>query len=174
MKFSLDRSIEILSSTPYVLEALLTKLSDQWLYGNEGHNTWHPVEIVIHLILAERTNWLPRMNTILSKNGSRALNTFTRTDELGEYSTESLIDLLTEFKELRLASVAILRSKLLTPSELDKTGIHPVFGAVTLAQMIAAWTVHDLNHLAQLSRVLASQYKDEVGPWVQYLSILKK
>ncbi len=84
-----------------------------------------------------------------------------------------LRQLLDEFKGLRLANLSLLKSKELTDRDLEQTGVHPAFGEVTLSQLISTWTVHDLNHIAQISRVMAKHYKAEVGPWTEYLRILQ-
>ncbi len=81
--------------------------------------------------------------------------------------------LLDEFKRLRLENINQLKSKELTDLDLERTGVHPAFGEVTLSQLISTWTVHDLNHIAQISRVMAKQYEAEVGPWTEYLRILQ-
>ena len=172
MKFSIDNSIEILSATPFVLEALLSQLSSEWINNNEGENTWSPIEIVIHLINGEKTNWVPRMNIILSDIQDKAFDAFVRMEENETTNKKNITNLLNEFKEIRFKNIAVLKSKHLNSGLLKKTGIHPAFGQVILSQLIATWTLHDLNHLSQISRVLAKQYKDEVGPWKQFLPIL--
>jgi hypothetical protein len=71
-------------------------------------------------------------------------------------------------------SLSKLKSFKLTENDFNKTGIHPKFGAVTLSQLIAAWTVHDLDHISQISRVMSKQYKEESGPWIEYMKILRQ
>ncbi|MEO5777304.1 MAG: DinB family protein [Flavobacterium sp.] len=174
MKLTLNKSIEILTTTPFVLETLLSQLSTEWLYNNEGENTWSPHEIVAHLIEGEKTNWMPRVEIILSNNQDKTLESFIRMDENKSYKEKSITMLLNEFNELRNQNTSNLKAKNIDQIKLNKIGIHPVFGVVTLSELIATWTTHDLNHIAQIARVLAKQYEDEVGPWKQYLSILKK
>lgn len=174
MKFTLDKSIEILSSTPLVLEAFLNHLSSEWIHNNEGENTWSPFEILIHLINGEKTNWVPRINIILSENKEKGLESFIRMDDIHYYKEKSISELLNEFKERRNQNIDSLKAMRIGENDLNKTAIHPVFGTIKLSQLIATWTTHDLNHLAQISRVLAKQYKDEVGPWKEYLPILWK
>ena len=174
MKFTIDKSIEILASTPSVLEAHLNHLSKEWLHNNEGGNTWSPFEIVIHLINGEKTNWVPRINIILSENKEKSFVSFIRMDDTDSHKEKSVTNLLNEFKERRNQNINSLKAMKISVNDLDKTAIHPVFGTVTLSQLIATWTTHDLNHLAQIARVLAKQYKDEVGPWDEYLPILGK
>ena len=62
----------------------------------------------------------------------------------------------------------------ISAKDLSLEGIHPELGKVTLKQLLATWATHDLGHLAQISRVMAKQYKGEVGPWIEYMGILKK
>ncbi|PKB15100.1 DinB family protein [Flavobacterium sp. 5] len=174
MKFTIDKSIEILTSTPFVLKANLNQLSSEWLHNNEGENTWSPFEIVIHLINGEKTNWLPRIHIILSENKEKSLESFIRMDDIDYYKERSISELLNEFKERRNQNINDLKAMQIDDDDLNKTAIHPVFGTVKLSQLIATWTLHDLNHLSQISRVLAKQYKEEVGPWKEYLPILGK
>jgi len=170
MDFSLDKSLEILSGTPLVLQAYLAHLSDGWLLGNEGDNTWSPLEVVNHLILAEKTNWIPRIQTILSDLQDKAFKPFVRLDDTGHDNIQNAI---AEFAKLRAFNIITLKAMNITAEDLEKTGIHPEFGTVTLSQQLSTWTVHDLSHIAQISRVMAKQYKAAVGPWTAYLTILK-
>ena len=174
MKFTIDKSIEILASTPSVLEAHLNHLSKEWLHNNEGGNTWSPFEIVIHLINGEKTNWVPRINVILSENKEKSFESFIRMDDTDSHKEKSITNLLNEFKAIRNQNISSLKEMKISTDDLNKTAIHPVFGTVTLSQLIATWTIHDLNHIAQIARVLAKQYKDQVGPWNEYLPILGK
>lgn len=172
MKFSLNKSIEILFSTPLVLEAHLNQLSKEWLHNNEGGNTWSPFEIVIHLINGEKTNWVHRIKIILSENKEKSLESFIRMEDIDFYKEKSIANLLNEFKAIRNQNISSLKAMKISDADLNRTAIHPVFGTVTLSQLIATWTIHDLNHLSQIARVLAKQYKGEVGPWKEYLPIL--
>jgi len=60
----------------------------------------------------------------------------------------------------------------LTPELLQKQGMHPVLGVVTLSQLLSAWVVHDLGHIRQIVRVMAKQYREAIGPWTEYLTIV--
>lgn len=173
MNFSVTRSIEILERTPYVLEVLLRDLSPFWTDQNEGPDTWSPYDVIGHLIHGDRTDYINRLQIIMSNSDQRQFTPFDRFAQFRESQGKSLAELLTEFKTVRSANVAILRSLNLSDDDLKKTGIHPVFGEVTLAQLLSTWTVHDLDHISQISRVMAKQYHDDVGPWVAYLRILK-
>lgn len=174
MKFTLIRSLEILKSTPDVLEKQLTGLSTEWLFQNEGEGTWNPAEIICHMIHCEEDDWVTRIKIILSETDSKAFRPFDRTEGFEKSMTHSISELLMEFRILREKSTAYLISLNLSESDLNKKGIHPSFGEVTLRQLLAAWTVHDLSHIAQISRVLAYQYSDDTGPWIKYLPIINK
>ncbi|MES2773218.1 MAG: DinB family protein [Bacteroidota bacterium] len=173
MNFSPEASIEILENTPGVLIALLQNVSAEWVSNNEGGDTWTVYDIIGHLIHGEKTDWIPRMEMILSDKPEKTFEPFDRFAQFEASKGKSLATLLAEFKKLRQENIECLRSKKLTTSDLELTGIHPAFGEVTLSQLLSTWTVHDLNHIAQISRVMAKQYKTEVGPWVAYLGILK-
>ena len=173
MKFSLNKSIQILERTPVVLETLLINISDDWIFANEGSDSWSVFDIVGHLLHGEKTDWIQRMDNILSDSTDKTFTPFDRFAQFEESKGRTLEQIIAEFKEQRMKNLEYLRSKNLSESDLSKTGIHPVFGEVTLSQLLSTWTVHDLNHLAQISRVLAKQYKAEVGPWIEFLRILK-
>jgi uncharacterized damage-inducible protein DinB len=173
MNFSIEKSIEILERTPHALHAMLQGLSTGWTTPNEGGETWSAFDIVGHLVYAEKANWVPRMDLILSGQPDKTFAPFDRLAQFEESKGKPLEELLNEFKTLRQKNIAYLHSKNLTDTDLAQQGIHPSFGEVTLAQLLATWTVHDLSHTAQISRVMAKQYKEAVGPWVEFLRILK-
>ncbi|HRI80449.1 MAG TPA: DinB family protein [Cyclobacteriaceae bacterium] len=173
MNFNLENSIQILERTPAVLDSMLLNISEQWTACNEGSDTWSAYDIVGHLIFGEKTDWVPRMDIILSEKPDKKFEPYDRFAQFRESKGKNISQLLNEFKTLRGRNVAYLRSKQLTTDQLLKKGIHPAFGNVTLAQLLSTWTVHDLNHIAQIARVMAKQYKSDVGPWVEYLGILK-
>ena len=173
MNFSLSKSIEILERTPEVLTVILQNLSNEWTSNNEGGETWSVYDIVGHLIHGELTDWTPRMEIILSEKTDKTFTPFDRFAQFEKSKGKTLIYLLDEFKSLRLENINLLKSKELTNRDLERTGVHPAFGEITLSQLLSTWTVHDLNHIAQISRVMAKQYKAEVGPWAAYLRILQ-
>ncbi|MBL7776093.1 MAG: DinB family protein, partial [Saprospiraceae bacterium] len=152
----------------------LDGLSDAWLFENEGPDTWSPFDIVGHLIHGEKTDWIPRMRIILSDGPDKTFTPFDRFAQFEASKGKTLRQLLGEFRDLRAANLNILRATPIGPDELAKTGIHPAFGPVTLEQLLATWTVHDLGHIAQVSRVLAKQYRSAVGPWEAYLPVLTR
>jgi uncharacterized damage-inducible protein DinB len=173
MNFSLVKSIELLERTPEVLIVMLQHLSTEWTTNNEGAETWNVFDVVGHLIQGEKTDWIPRMEIILSNKPDRTFEPFDRFAQFDESIGKSLAELLIAFKSLRQKNIAYLNSKNLTDNDLKQTGVHPELGEVTLSQLLSTWTVHDLNHLAQISRIMAKQYKSAVGPWTAYLRILQ-
>jgi len=172
LQFTLTEAIEILERTPNVLEAMIDGISDSWIMNNEGGETWSPYDVLGHLIHGEKTDWVPRMELILSDKASLAFEPFDRFAQFEQSKGKSTRQLLDEFKALRKENIERLREKRLSEKDLTRTGIHPAFGSVTLRQLLASWTVHDLNHVSQISRVMARQYETEVGPWKAYLGIL--
>ena len=173
MEYSIDKSISILEKTPFVLEQLLSNLPDEWISSNEGGETWSPFDVVGHLVHGESTDWIARLEIILSDAPEKKFKSFDRFAQFHESKGKTMKMLLDEFKSLRVKNIKILKSKNLSEKDFNRLGIHPVFGNVTLKNLLSTWVVHDLNHLAQISRVMAHQYKTEVGPWVEYLRILK-
>ena len=173
MQFDLKKSIEILSRTPEVLKTQLSGLSEEWVHENEGEGTWSPYDIVGHFIHGEKTDWIPRMKIILSDKEDKTFTPFDRFAQEAESEGKTIDDLLDEFAELRNENLKTLKSTVLTAVEYSKTGIHPDFGEINLEELLATWTAHDLVHLAQLNRVMARQYKDEIGPFKNYISLLK-
>jgi uncharacterized damage-inducible protein DinB len=172
MNFKLDEALEILDRTPGVLTHLLSGLSEVWLRGNEGNNTWNALEVVGHLIEAEKDNWIPRIRSILlSKGEAQPFPPFDRFSHLGKQM--NIEELLLEFKKYREESIVQLKAAIHESANLEKTAIHPEFGTVTLRELLSTWVVHDLTHINQITRVLAKRYYEDVGPWKAYLSILK-
>lgn len=174
MNFTINKSIEILERTPQVLTTLLLDLSLAWTSANEGGETWSAFDIVGHLIHGEKTDWIPRAKIILSNNKNKAFESYDRFAQFEESKGKSLKYLLDEFNMLRKENIDFLKSLNIKDEQLDEKGIHPAFGEVTLRQLLATWVAHDLNHIAQIARVMAKQYKEEVGPWVAYLKVLKE
>ena len=174
MTFDLNKSIEILERTPVVVTALLQGLSSEWLFNNEGADTWSPYDIIGHLIEGEKTDWIPRMRIILSNDDDKRFVPFNRFAQLSNDKNKPIDTLLYEFAKLRKINIAELREANLDEEKLNKKGIHPEFGEVTLRQLLATWVAHDLNHIHQISRVMAKQYKKEIGPWTKYISVVNR
>jgi hypothetical protein len=174
MDFSLDHAIPVLERTPATLRALLGGLPEGWTLGNEGPETFSAFDNVGHLVHGERTDWIPRARVILAQGTNRRFEPFDRFAHVRESAGKSLHDLLGEFARLRADNLATVRSWELGERELALQGEHPTLGPVTLRQLLATWVVHDLGHLAQVSRVMAKQYRDAVGPWRAFLPVLDR
>ena len=170
--FLMEEGIAILSRTPSTLDALLRGLPDGWIAANEGGETWSPFDVIGHLIHGERTDWIPRVKIVLEHGESRAFDRFDRLAQFAESDGRTLAGLLDEFATLREVNLRELASLQLTDADLDRRGRHPQLGVVTIRQLVATWVAHDLDHVMQISRVLARQYADEVGPWRAYLRII--
>ncbi len=174
MLFNLVHATEILARTPVVLNSLLSGLSAEWITGNEGDETWSPFDVLGHLIHGERTDWIPRLKIILQSGEAETFETFDRFAQFEESKGKSLEELLRTFAELRSRNLEALTRMKITPKDLEKRGTHPQLGAVRLEQLIATWVAHDLSHLTQITRTMAKQYGEAVGPWEAYLSVLSK
>lgn len=172
MKYSVLNSYEILERTPAVLKTLLSGLNDDWVIPNEGPETFSPYDVVGHLIHGEKTDWVPRAKMILEFGKTKTFERYDRFAQYIESKGKSLSQLLEEFAVLRRENMNWLTSLNLTGDDLDKKGMHPVLGEVTLRNLLATWVAHDLTHLAQITRVMAKQVKEEMGPWPQFFRIL--
>jgi hypothetical protein len=173
MDFDLHQAISVLERTPAVLKALLAGLDGEWIHGNYGEDTFSPFDVVGHLITGEKTDWMDRTRLILESGPSRPFDKYDRYAQFQESRGKSIEQLLDEFEHLRRDNLRELRSLHLTPQDLAKLGKHPALGEVTLENLLATWVAHDLNHLAQISKAMATQYEHAVGPWREYLGILK-
>lgn len=172
-KFSMAEAMALLTRTPAALNALLRGLPDIWTHRNEGTDSWSAFDIVGHLNFAERADWMPRVRTILEHGETRPFDPFDRFAQMKESQGKSLEQLLDDFTSLRSESLAALQALNLQSEDLARRGKHPALGSVTLSELLATWAVHDLTHLHQLSRVMAYQYRDAVGPWTGFLGVLK-
>lgn len=173
MKFDLHKSLEILERTPTVLKALLENLDDEWVMNNEGPGTFSPYDVIGHLIHGERTDWATRTKLILESASTPEFIPWDRFAQFENSKGKSMQELLEEFSIVRYNNLQWLKSIAITEDDLDKPGIHPVLGAVSLRNLLATWVVHDLTHIAQVTRVMAKQYTDEMGPWPEFFRILK-
>jgi hypothetical protein len=174
MNFELNNALSLLRRTPDVLETLLKDLPEDWTMHNEGGKSWSPYDVVGHLIHGEKTDWIARTKIVLSDELEKTFTPFDRFAQFEESKGKSLNQLLQEFRTLRLANVKTLEGFKITDSMLDKTAMHPSLGKVTLRNLLATWTTHDLNHIYQIVRVMAKHYKTEVGPWSQYLRLVNE
>jgi hypothetical protein len=172
MQFDLATGKAILARTPGTLNTLLRDLPASLLEQNEGPDTWSPFDVVGHLIHGERADWVPRARILLEHGPARAFDPFDRFAQFEESRGKEMSGLLDEFAALRRENLAALDALRLTPAHLERTGRHPDFGVVTLGQLLATWVVHDLGHIAQITRVMAKGHAGAVGPWAAYLPIL--
>lgn len=173
MNHDLAATISLLSHTPAALNALLRDLPESWTHQNEGDKTWNAFDVVGHLIHGERTDWMPRARMILEYGDTRSFVPFDRFAQERDSEGKSLPQLLDEFAGLRAENVGDLRALNLQPEDFNRRGRHPALGIVTLSQLLATWAAHDLTHLHQLSRIMAHQYRDAVGPWSAFLGVMR-
>lgn len=174
MEYRLDDALAVLERTPTVISAMLHELPEGWTSGNEGAESWSPVEVVGHLIHGERADWVTRGRTILDSGETETFRPFDRAAHLEESQTTPLQDLLDKFAQRRCENIDRVKDWNLTDDDLDRRGKHPDFGSVTLRELLATWVVHDLAHVAQIARVMAKQYATQVGPWAAYLPVLRR
>jgi hypothetical protein len=172
MEYRLDQAKEILRRTPATLNALLSDLPNDWVLANEGPETFSPYDVIGHLIEGEENDWIPRARIILEHGEARPFEKFDRFAMYEKSKGKSPAELLARFEEVRGESLRQLDELNLTPELLQKRGSHPALGVVTLSQLLSAWVVHDLGHIRQIVRVMAKQYREEIGPWKAYLSIV--
>lgn len=168
-----EESIAVLERTPATLDALLRGLPEPWTAATEGSGTWSPYVVIGHLIHGEKTDWMPRVALVLEHGTSRPFDPFDREAQLREEAPRPLSEMLDEFAALRDGNLEQLRALDLKAPQLELQGTHPALGPVTLRQLLATWTAHDLSHIVQISRIMAKRYRQEVGPWAEYLSVMK-
>jgi hypothetical protein len=169
----LRETIALLDRTPATLNALLRDLPENWTLRNEGENTWSAFDVVGHLIHGEKTDWMPRVNLILQFGNSRPFERFDRFAQMRDSQGKSLPELLDEFGRLRAQNLDRLRSLNLRDEDFARPGLHAVLGPVTLGNLLSTWAAHDLTHLHQISRIMAHQYRDAVGPWTKFLGVMQ-
>jgi uncharacterized damage-inducible protein DinB len=173
VEFDLELSCALLERTPGVLDSLLRGLPEQWSRARASPDSWSAFDVLGHLIHGERTDWLPRLRVVLEHGTARTFEPFDREAMFEQDHDETLESLLDAFIELRQTNIASLRSLQLDQRHFKLRGMHPAFGEVTVSQLLATWVAHDMSHLSQITRTLAWQYRESVGPWREYLSILR-
>jgi len=173
MKLAVDEIVEVLGGTPSTLRSLLAPLRDPWLDGNEGPGTFSPRDVLGHLIFGEETDWIPRARIILEHGEARPFDPFDRFGYRDRLAGLTAAQLLDRFETLRQRNLAELESLRLRPADLERKGLHPDLGPVTLGELLATWVAHDLDHLAQVARVMARRCQEDVGPWRAFLRILQ-
>ncbi len=172
--FGLAHARDLLARTPVTLDTMLRDLPKPFVYADEGPETWSPFDVMGHLIHGEQTDWIVRAKLILRDDGPHTFEPFDRFAQETASQGQTLNDLLDTFAALRTQNLRELDALALSPADLDREGQHPELGTATLGQLLATWTVHDLGHIAQISRAMAKVYRDEVGPWQAYLGVLKR
>jgi len=173
MAHDLEQTLALIERTPAVFNALLRDLPDGWTMRNEGEKSWSAYDIVGHLIHGEKTDWIPRAKRLLESGESKPFDKFDRFAQERESKGKSLAQLLDEFALLRAESIRQLRELKLQSKDLARKGTHQVLGTVTLSQLLASWAAHDLTHLHQLSRVMAHQYREAIGPWTKFMGVMQ-
>jgi len=174
MRFHLEDTLSSLNRTPATLDAMLRGLPREWQMADEGPGSWSPLVVMGHLIHGEETDWVPRARTILKHGEAMPFKPFDRNAQFQRFQGWSMGDLLDRFAKDRAENVALVKGWNLSITQLNLTGTHPDFGQVSLRQLLATWAVHDMSHIAQISRVLAKGYAQEIGPWKAYLSVLRR
>jgi hypothetical protein len=172
VQFRVDQAIEVLTQTPDVISALLRGKSAEWLNARKTPESFSPLDVLGHLMHGEMTDWIPRVRIILEHQESKPFESFDRFGFQPTIAGKSADELLDEFAKLRRQSLESLRELVVGEAPLDLRGMHPELGRVTLRNLLASWVLHDLSHIAQVVKTMAGEYRDAVGPWRTYLSIL--
>jgi hypothetical protein len=174
MEFSLPRTVSVLERTPRVLEPLLRGLDPSLAHATYGPGTWSAYNVVGHLIIGEKDDWIPRARRILEHGATKVFDPFPHDATIGPETGRSLESLLDEFRALRTESLRALAAMRLTPADLHRRGLHPAFGEVTLAELLSTWEVHDVHHIRQICTAIAYQSRQLVGPWRAYINTLPR
>ncbi len=174
MEFEINKAIEILERSPSVYKNILSGLSAEWVNARETENSWSAFDIMGHLIHGELTDWIPRTMIFLSNEEDKTFEPFDMEAHFENSKGKTINDLIKEFKDLRNENITILKTLEISPTDLERTAIHPALGKVKLKEHLATWVVHDLTHIAQINRILAKQYKSEVGLWIQWMPIMER
>jgi hypothetical protein len=174
MEFEIEKAVPMLLATPKVLSAMLEDLDDVWVHTNYGPETFCPFDVIGHLIHGEREDWIPRARIILEYGEERAFAPFDRYVMFEASKGKTIHELLATFATLRAENVDALQALELSPADLLKKGTHPMFGVVTLQNLLATWVAHDQNHIHQIAKCLAYQYRESFGPWDQLLTFINR
>jgi hypothetical protein len=173
MQFQMEQGVEVLGQTPGALDALLRGKSAEWLNARKTPDAFSPLDVLGHLSHAEMTDWIPRVRMILEHGETRAFEPFDRFAFQGLIAGKTVGELLDEFAALRRESLETLHGLGVGEEQLGLPGLHPDLGRVTLGELLATWVIHDLGHIAQIVKTMAGEYREAVGPWRAYLSILE-
>ncbi len=169
----LDESMALLTGTPAALDALLRGLPEAWTLATEGEGTWSPYIVIGHLLHCEKADWMPRVRMIREHGTAKPFEPLDREAQFRDGTSRDLAAMLNEWRPLRAANLEELRAMQLSEADLERQGTHPAFGPVTLRQLLATWTAHDMAHVVQIARTMAKRYREEVGPWAEYLSVMR-
>ena len=168
----IGETTDLLRRTPELLRTLLRGLPDSWTdTADVPESGWRPHDVVGHLITGERTDWIDRTERILEHGTALPFDKFDRFAHAERDADATLDDLVEHFARLRAENLARL-GELVTDADLDRRGLHPALGEVTLRELLATWAVHDLDHVAQIYAGMAGSHDAEVGPRKAYLGIL--
>jgi hypothetical protein len=173
MEQNLEYTVALLERTPAALDVLLRGLPEAWTLSNEGDSSWNCYTVVGHLIHAEIDDWIPRARQIVESTQLQTFAPFDREGHDRHVAGKSMEELLDEFARLRKVSLTELSGLNLKPEDLKRRGRHPALGEVTLSELLATWAAHDMTHLHQISRIMAYQYKEAVGPWARFLGVMQ-
>ena len=174
MQLNITDATRILTNTPSTLRCQLANLDERWVTANYGPDTFSPFDVIGHLIHGEQHDWITRLKTILDHGTNKPFDPFDRYAMYEESTGKSIQNLLDEFEDARRTNLKTLDSLNLTDDDLAKQGTHPALGTVTAAQLIATWAVHDLNHIHQIAKCMARQYRDQIGPWREYITFIDR
>ena len=173
MEAHFENTIALLERTPGALNALLRGLPAMWTANNEGGDTWNVPGVIAHLAHCELVDFMPRLRTIMEFGETRTFTPLDREGSARSGAGKTLDQLLDEFADLRAKNLAELRVMHLKPADMSRRGMHPLLGSVTLSEFLSTWAAHDLTHLHQISRIMAHQYREAVGPWVRFLGVMQ-
>jgi hypothetical protein len=162
-----------LEDLPATLRRLLGSLPAEALTFREEPGTWTAIEVLGHLADGELHDWMPRVGIIMSAGGEKRFTPFDREHGLPRYAAGGIAAALDDVERLRRESLTALDALAIREMDLDREGLHPTFGVVSLRQLLACWITHDYAHVAQISRVLTRYYGQHVGPWTAFFSLLK-
>ena len=167
----LVETADLLRRTPEVIRALLHDLPESWANTPDKDGGWTPKDVVGHLVTAELDNYLARARHIVEHGAAIPFEPFDRFAMLERDANATLDELVDRFAQLRAANLAKL-GELVGDGDLDRSGLHPALGEVTLRELLATWSVHDLDHTSQIFAGMAGSHDRDVGAWKRYLGIL--
>jgi hypothetical protein len=145
--------LKVEAGTAKKLERLIEGVPAAKLRKRPAPGKWSVVEILAHLAESELVRgW--RMRQILGAPGT-AIQAFDQDSwaVAGHYEKRDACNSLELFRVLREANLALLKS--LTKEQWKHHGIHAERGEESIEHMVRMNAGHDINHLAQVERLLA-------------------